>query len=145
MVLWWILSKSVRRTCTGLKWLRIWTRCGFIRKRQRTFYKMRVISWSLDEIRAAELGLGSKELAIHLFRQVFCLYFYVKADCGYFRADRPAYRFLLFTAPCLCLLGLHYRNGFDYSNNVCYNYFYHTSCAHATLQGIKNKMLPTCL
>jgi hypothetical protein len=37
---------------------------------------------------AIELGLRSKELAIYLVRQVFCLYFYVKADCGYFGADR---------------------------------------------------------
>jgi hypothetical protein len=34
IILKWILIKSVRRTCTGLKWLRIWARCGFLRKRQ---------------------------------------------------------------------------------------------------------------
>jgi hypothetical protein len=37
---------------------------------------------------ALEVGLGCKELAIYLARQVFCLYFYLKADCGYFGADR---------------------------------------------------------
>jgi len=33
IILAWILSKSVRRTCTGLKWLRIWLRCGFLLQR----------------------------------------------------------------------------------------------------------------
>ena len=34
------------------------------------------------------MGLRSKELAIYLVRQVFCLYFYMKEDCGYFGAER---------------------------------------------------------
>jgi hypothetical protein len=33
IILAWIVSKSVRRTCIGLKWLKIWLRCGLLRQR----------------------------------------------------------------------------------------------------------------